>query len=164
MMRPLAVFVFGMLIVLTSYSITSSKPTKVLGKFVLNQDGMQRLNELLKLDELNVYEFCGYNDHIKRIIVNDHIYMGKRCKIVLLLVNDVLYGVQYYPSDKDYYRYVKRLNRCFSRTTSYVVDRKEVEWFNDDVIVRKGLTGKYEDYFVHYSKRMLKRYPDYKDF
>jgi hypothetical protein len=139
--------------------------SKVLNLFFVGFDTEWQLKQKADLSELNVYSDNMNGHEVKRIILNDYMYKNKSCKVVLFLVDDVLYGVQYYPlRDKPFEKYVKLLNGKYDKTTSWKNDSGEVEWSNNSLLILQKLTGDYTDYFVHYNKGMLIKYPQYKNF
>jgi len=139
--------------------------SKVLNLYFVGFDSMEQIKEKSNFDELNVYSDELNGNHIDRITLNNQIYKNRSCKIVMLLVNNTLYGVQYYPlKDRTYYMYIKVLDNKYHKTDSWNYNLSEVEWANNTLVITKELSGTYEDYFTHYNKEMLKKYPQYKNF
>jgi len=149
-----------LLILSTSVFSQTLKNKTVLGKFVLGYDTEKSLSEKIGFDEINIdYEYDGKAE-ITFIRINEYMYKFNAVKIVLVLINDDLYSVRYYPkNDKNFYKYRKYLS------TEYNIMSKNIEksWFNKYIEVDYDMDGNYDESFIHYYIPLLNKYPQYKN-
>lgn len=123
----------------------------VLDKFVFKTDNFETILKKTKPD--NIYKGENY---IKLIYNNFY-----KSKVEVLLVNDNIYSIRYYPLDKNFEKYKKHLN------IKYNIFQKGVEqyWFNQFLDIKYNLNNQdWTESFIHYDSELLKKYPQYKDF
>lgn len=138
--------------------------SKVLNKFYIGFDTEKNVKKDLNYDELQEYNFSDV-DNLKLIRLNGYIYKNQSCDIVMLFVNDILYGIQYYPKkDNRILNYISNLNKNYKIEIGWKNPLSEVVWSNNSLIIYKEMTANYEEYFIHYNKDMLLKYPKYKNF
>ena len=103
-MRTFGHILFGILLIsasifLESYIPKNTKDRTVLNNFILGVDNSSTLSKKIQLDELNVeFEYDGIVE-ITKITSDHYLYRGSLCKVSLLLINDNLYAIQYYPKN-----------------------------------------------------------------
>jgi hypothetical protein len=149
-------FLFVMLLSLNSFSQKDAKDKTVLNKFILGYDSEKTLKEKCDITELSYHEFDG---NVTKITLNEHIYKQRSVKVILLLVNDNLYGVRFYPkNDKMLVKYEEYLDTNFESKFT------KQEWHNNYIQIDYEMDGNYDESFVHYDIALLKKYPQYKDF
>ena len=146
------------LLILISNTLYSSELIyKVLDAFVLG-DSIENVLPLIKVDSL-LTQFDNDNK-LDKIVVNNFYFNKNYVKIVLLFVNDRLYGVRYYPiNDKEFYKYLKYLDRICK-----VYSRYKVWNYYDKILIEYDLIEKFFiDTYKHYDADMVLKYPDYKN-
>lgn len=89
------------------------KDKTVLGHFVLGVDSFDNVLVRNNIAEYNVYEVVDVAN-IKKITLNEYRYNGSNCRIILLFVNDLLYGLRYYPAPFNYTYELKELKLQFA--------------------------------------------------
>lgn len=132
------------------------KEKTVLNKFVLGFDSEQSLiNKGIEIDELNKTEM----DDITIIRIKEHQYKLYINTVVLVLVDNTLYSVRYYPrTDKRIEKYMTFLDTKYNTYFS-----KQI-WFNQFIEIEYDVDGNENESFIHYDSGLLKKYPQYKDF
>jgi len=162
-MKKLLIVLF-VFVVSISASAQSYGKSKVLNRFYVGFDNEKKIKDDLNYNDLQEYSLFNKAD-LKLIRFNGYMYKNQACNIVLLLVDDVLYGVQYYPlRDSRLLNYISMLDKNFKKETNWKNPLAEVVWTNDVLVIYKEMTDDYREYFIHYNKEMLKKYPQYKDF
>jgi hypothetical protein len=147
---------FCLLFSLNSFSQKDAKAKTVLNKFILGYDNEKTLKEKVDMNELNYYSF---DNDVTRITLNEYVYKQRTIKVVLLLIDNNLYGVRYYPkNDKMLFKYQDYLDKNFE--SKFI----KQEWHNNYIQVNYDIDGNYNESFVHYDIELLKKYPQYKDF
>lgn len=138
-----------------------AQDVKILNKFELGKDSLESLVKKIDIDELNLNtEFDGNNEY-DVIRYDFYKYNKERVRIVLLLVNNRLYGVRFYPKDNDDYvnRYRQYLNVTYKK-----YPKDDDTWLSSKVMVHREIDGNFDESFVHYDVKLLVKYPQYKDF
>lgn len=144
-----------------------SKERLVLDKFELGLDDFNSIKNKIKTNELNIWQY--ENQDIIKLTYNNYYYklgyckLGY-CKLVLLLVDNKLYGVRYSTlNDRSYDKYIKYLNKEYNICSR---NGDSDFWFNSDIEIYYELIpkGEWLDSFVHYDSELLKKYPQYKNF
>lgn len=132
-------------VILSTTVFSQNKDKTILGCFVLGVDSFPNTLNNINISEYDVYEAVDYVGNLKKVVVNNFRYKGSDCRLILLFINNKLYGVRYYPSpfnftynlrelkqqynngeiiDNEYYReymYLsKKMNRYDNRLRSYV--------------------------------------------
>lgn len=156
-MKKLLLIIFvGISIMGYSQSI---KSRTVLNKFILGYDNEKTLSEKIQFDELNIYyEYDGANE-ITKITLDQYDYKLATVKIILIIINDELYSVRYYPkTDKAFQRYIKYLNTEFN-----ILGYVKQKWDNESIEIIYEIDGEFQESFVHYYLPLLKKYPQYKN-
>lgn len=164
-MKTFAHILFGVLLILVAfilegYESQNNKDRTVLNNFILGIDNSSTITKKIQIDELNVeFEYDGVAE-VTKITTDQYLYKGTICKISLLLVDDNLYAVQYYPkNDKKIENYRKMLWTKYN-----VLDQSQNHfWFNSYIEVKYNEDGNNEASFIHYDLKLLKKYPQYKD-
>lgn len=114
---------------------------------------------------LNVSEETTIKRNLNRGLSYDNFrYKSNHCKIVLLLVDNKLYGVRYYPlSDRSYDKYINFLNKNYNICSKH---NDNDYWFNSDIEIHYEMIVRAEwlDSFVLYDSELLKKYPQYRNF
>lgn len=157
-MRRLFTLLLLVNISLLGYS-QSMKSRTVLNKFVLGYDSERSLSDKVGFDELSVYYEYDGKAELSKITIDQYQYKMGVVKVELILINDELYSVRYYPNnDRAFQRYVKYLNTEFN-----ILGYVRQSWFNEVVEINYEIDGNYNESFVHYYIPLLKKYPQYKN-
>lgn len=137
------------------------KERTVLNNFILWYDNEETIKEKTHFNELNYYEYDS-SDKIVKIRLNEYMYKQQVCNVVLTIINNELYSVEYVPkNDKRCEKYIRKLN-----STKYNLKYqggKFINWFNSYVEIYLDEDGNGQKYFIHYDSELLKKYPQYKD-
>lgn len=156
-----------MLLSFNSFSQIDIKAKTVLSKFILGFDTEKTLKEKIDMNGLNSYDFDDVNK-ITRITLDEYFYKQRAVKVVLLLVNNDLYGVKYYPKNENtYQKYLNLLDKNYNRLNVQGSDYES--WFNSYIEIfyeldPTDINGNFDEYFIHYDSELLKKYPQYKTF
>ena len=160
MKKNLMLFVIIFLCVGNVFSQFDIKSRTVLNKFVLGYDNEKTLSQKVEFDELSVYTDYDGKCEVTKITLTEYMYKLNAVKVVLLLVDDNLYGVRFYPkNDKMVMKYESILN-----STIYNSYFTKKEWFNKYVIIYYNIDGNFEESYVHYDVNLLRKFPQYMDF
>jgi len=164
-MRTFGHILFGILLIsasifLESYIPKNTKDRTVLNNFILGVDNSSTLSKKIQLDELNVeFEYDGIVE-ITKITSDHYLYRGSLCKVSLLLINDNLYAIQYYPKNDN--RSEKYRNMLWTKYN--VLDQNQNHfWFNCCIEIKYNEDDNNDKSFIHYDLNLLKKYPQYKD-
>ena len=132
------------------------KEKTVLNEFVLGFDTEKSLADKgIEIDELNKIVM----DDVTIIRIKEYQYRINISTVVLVLVNNHLFSVRYYPrTDKRIVKYMTFLD------TKYNTYFNKQAWFNQFVEIEYDVDGNEDESFVHYDSGLLKKYPQYKDF
>lgn len=142
------------LLILISNTLYSSEMIyRVLDVFVLG-DSIENVLPLIKVDSL-ITQYDNDNK-LDKVVVNDFYFNKNSVKVVLLFVNNRLYGVRYYPiNDKEFYKYLKYLDRIFK-----VYSRYKIWNYYDRILIEYDMIEKgFIDTFKHYDVDMILKYP-----
>jgi hypothetical protein len=137
-------------------SVNVYSQEKIFNKFVLGVDSIESISNKIDINfELNVdTEYDGKVETDK--ITYYQVYNGR---FVLLLINNKLFGVKFYPdNDKIYYKHLKLLN---SKYETKMIDKA---WYNSKTLILYHMDNNYDEAFVYYDIKMLEKYPEYKNF
>lgn len=130
---------------------------KVLDVFILG-DSIQNVLPLVKVDSL-ITQYDNDNK-LDKVIVNNFYFNKNSVKIVLLFVNNRLYGVRYYPiNDKEFYKYLNYLDRICKIYSRYRI----WNYYNRILIEYDMIEKGFVDTYKHYDVNMVLKYPDYKN-
>jgi hypothetical protein len=198
------IFLILFVLVFSNAFSQSIKDKTVLGNFVLGVDSFKTCMDDNNISAFQVYEVTDEVADIKKVTLNEARYNGANCRIILLFVNDLLYGVRYYPSPVNYTQEMKNLKQSYANAEidgkefwkefnllnnemyrydkklkaykSYLDKRFNImqtmgdneEWlqdyFNSDIEITFDVDGNFDESFVHYSTKLAKQYPQYKNF
>lgn len=155
------IILFILLLCSTSLFSKEVKDRLVLDKFELGLDDFNSIKNKVPTTELDIYQF---KDNVMRLSYDNFRYKSNHCKIVLLLVDNKLYGVRYYPlSDRSYDKYINFLNKNYNICSKH---NDNDYWFNSDIEIHYEMIVRAEwlDSFVLYDSELLKKYPQYRNF
>lgn len=131
---------------------------RVLDRFILGIDNEKSICDKANIDELNIYYEYDGKFEIAVITIKDYFYKSHRCEIVLILIDDKLYSLRYYPiTDKMLYKYEDIL---YSKYNSYTIKQ---EWFNKHIYIKKDIDANFNESYIHYDIQLMKNYPQYID-
>ena len=139
----------------------SYNKSKILGAFHVGYDTENVVRQNISAENQIVFEMHDNENVVKIIRFEGFVYKSHSCNVEVLLVNNTLHSVTYYPRrDKDVAKYIEFLNKNFDKNWMY--SDSNSAWDNNTVLITLNLDPKYEEYFCHYSKEMLTKYPQYK--
>ena len=159
-MEKYFVFVVGFLLMFTlsmklEISNTDTTPSKyqiksrtVLDKFILGLDTYESLNNKILIPNLEIYGLD--HDTVKAISIKNKSIKKYIGNVLLVLVNDTLYGVKYYPDDRNVEKYYNHLNDYYESDS---ID----EWHNEYILIRYNLDTNFKESFTHYDKVMYRQ-------
>lgn len=160
-MKNIILFLF-VFCTLNVYSQVDGKSKTVLKDFVLGYDSEKSLiKKGVEINEVNITEahITEINGSVKIVRLNQYFY-GK--DVVLVFVDNTLYSVRYYVyTSHQYERYKTKLYKTYN--VQYM--NYEYSWFNKYIYIEyvKGEDNEPES-FIHYDIKLLKKYPQFKDF
>lgn len=159
-------FIFFLLLFVSTVSRSQGYyESKILDVIHVGFDSEKQLKNVISYSEVQEYSDFDVADNVKKITLFGYMYNNTACNLTILLVNDVVYGVQYYPlKDKHFLKYTARLDKKYARLDNWENPLAEVVWANQYVTITKEMNANFDEYFTHYSTTLLKKYPMYKDF
>jgi len=129
------------------------KNISVLNHFYIGLDNEERLIPKIDFNTIIVDIIYDKKIIVKKITVDDYFYKGRKCKVIFLLINDVLVGVKYYPPKNGVEKYIKIIQKIFDKNI-------ENQWVKENVVINLDTLG----VFNHYISYLPTKYPDYLDF
>lgn len=154
--------------------LNSESQVEELSKFKLNKDTKKTvINKLDQRSFTEIVQFDGVT--VTTIVVEDKLNYNKyEFKFVGNSnngINDTLYSIKYYPCiiynkleinpkkikncEKQIENYINFLNNNYDEVFS------RQEWSDEKTLIEYKTTKK-EEFFIHYSKKLLEKYPKYK--
>lgn len=138
------------------FSVNLYSQETIFNKFVLGVDSIESISKKIDINyELNVdTEYDGVVETDK--ITYYQVYNGK---FVLLLIDNKLFGVKFYPdNDKLFYKHLKLLNK------RYEIRMLDKAWFTSKMLIVYYMDKDYNEAFVYYDIKLLDKYSKYREF
>lgn len=156
-----------------------SQDIKILDEFILGKDSIESISRKIKINELNIYTQNFGNLILQKITYDKFNYKANKNKIILILVNNKLYSIRFYPKTDDLY--LKYLNYLNTNYKIYDIKDRKIKipndknfnnkiWVHTKVLIEfddmqyDDIDNKYIQSFIHYDVKLLVKYPDYKNF
>lgn len=138
------------------FSVNLYSQETIFNKFVLGVDSIESISKKIDINyELNVdTEYDGVVETDK--ITYYQVYNGK---FVLLLIDNKLFGVKFYPdNDKLFYKHLKLLNK------RYEIRMLDKAWITSKMLIVYYMDKDYNEAFVYYDIKLLDKYSKYREF
>ena len=134
---------------------------KVLDVFVFG-DNIENVIQLINIDTLITEYDTIKNNRIDKIICGNFLFGENNVEIVLLFVNNELYGIRYYTTTRrEMLNYHDYLNRIYKSYSSHKI------WYYNEIILAEYhmdvINKRFVESFKHYDVQLVLKYPiDYK--